>query len=298
MSVSMIERPFSGVRSAKLVPRKVHYLDGCGIMGLMIKVYGKVYLITNLVNGKKYVGQTVQAIGLRFRQHINHANSSARRGKKDFYLFKALRKHGESNFQISLLCSCENKTELDLMEDLYIAVYDTINNKVGYNRKRGGANGRPSEATRKLHSQVRKGKTSVPAGWHHTEASKRKMSDSRKGDKSYKYRRDVSTEDLIRLYETHTTIEIGKMFNIDPSTVGDRLRKSGIPIKTNRDYHGAKSGMFHQEVDTSELVRLYREGMNTVDLSQLFPLTPASIGMRIKSTGEKMRPRFFQHAAS
>ena len=39
------------------------------------------------------------------------------------------------------------------MEDLYIAVYDTINNKVGYNRKRGGANGRPSEATRKLHSK-------------------------------------------------------------------------------------------------------------------------------------------------
>jgi group I intron endonuclease len=263
-------------------------------MGLMIKVYGKIYLITCLVNGKKYVGQTVQPLGVRFRQHINSANVSAKTGKKDFYLHRSLRKHGESNFQISLLCSCENKMELDLMEDLYIAGYGTMNTKVGYNRKRGGANGKPSEATRKLHSQVRKGKVMVPAGWHHTEASKQKMSADRKGPRSYKYRRDISTEELVRLYETHTTPKIGKIFNIDPSTVGDRLKKAGVPIKTRSSYKGKQSRQLRQDVDTQKLVRLYKEGMNTKELSKMFFMTPASIANRIKGAGEKMRPRFFK----
>ncbi len=263
-------------------------------MRVMIKVYGKIYLLTNLTNGKKYVGQTVQPVGVRFRQHINGANSSKKTGKKDFYLHRALRKYGESNFQISLLCSCENKEELDLMEDLYIAVHDSINNKIGYNRKRGGANGKPSEATRALHSRVRKGKILVPAGWHHTEASKQKMSASRKGHKSYKYRRDVPTEELARLYKTHTTPEIGKMFGIDPSTVADRLKKSGVPIKTRSSYRGLQRRQLRQDIDTQELVQLYKEGMNTKELSKMFSMTPASIGNRIKGTGEKMRPRFFK----
>ena len=277
-------------------------------MGLMIKVYGKIYLITNLVNGKQYVGQTTFSLRVRFQRHLNNARHP---GKKDAYFYRALRKYGKHNFEISLLCSCGSKSELDLMEDLYIALYDTLNSEVGYNCRRGGANGKFSEESKKRCSESKKGlkyrprKVASPRGADHpsfgrkaTPESRQKMSDSRKGDKSYKYRKDVSTEDLIRLYETHTTRDIGKIFNIDPSTVGDRLKKSGVPIKTNRDYHGAKSRMFHQEVDTTELVRLYREGMNTVELSKLFPLAPASIGMRIKSTGEKMRPRFFQQVAS
>jgi hypothetical protein len=35
-----------------------------------------VYLITNLINGKDYVGQTIRSISWRFSQH----KSSARRG--------------------------------------------------------------------------------------------------------------------------------------------------------------------------------------------------------------------------
>ncbi|MBR0262166.1 MAG: GIY-YIG nuclease family protein [Selenomonadaceae bacterium] len=36
-----------------------------------MKPFGVVYLIINLINGKKYVGQTVQPLRKRFNKHAN-----------------------------------------------------------------------------------------------------------------------------------------------------------------------------------------------------------------------------------
>ena len=33
------------------------------------EIYGYIYLITNLINKKQYVGQTVQTIEQRFKEH-------------------------------------------------------------------------------------------------------------------------------------------------------------------------------------------------------------------------------------
>lgn len=209
-------------------------------------IYGRIYLLTNLVNGKRYVGQTTYSLRVRLQRHFNVAYHP---GKRDFYLCRALRKYGKENFEISLLCSCGNKAELDLMEDLYIAIYGTMNSSIGYNRKRGGANGKQSLATRLLSSQVRKGKKhSIESRIKRSIAfsgsrnpmfgrkasldTREKMSQNRRGDKSYKYRKDVNTDDLILLYPYHSTTELGKMFKIDPSTVGDRLKKAGVQLRS------------------------------------------------------------------
>lgn len=74
-------------------------------------MYGVVYLITNLVNGKYYVGQTIQSLKQRFRVHANHPST---------YIAKAIRKYGRDNFLIETLCQAHNADELDRMESLWI----------------------------------------------------------------------------------------------------------------------------------------------------------------------------------
>ena len=57
-----------------------------------------VYLITNVVNGKKYVGITKKDIDDRFKDHVN----TTRKNKK-YALHHALLKYGVDSFTVQLL---------------------------------------------------------------------------------------------------------------------------------------------------------------------------------------------------
>lgn len=95
----------------------------------------KIYLITNLQNGKQYVGLTIGTLEDRLKQHF----ASARKGRKA-PLPNAIRKYGEDAFAISLIrsdaCSYDELQEQEIQE---IADRDTIKN--GYNSAIGGAVG-------------------------------------------------------------------------------------------------------------------------------------------------------------
>lgn len=90
-----------------------------------------IYLITNLQNGKKYVGQS-QDIEARWYKHKNalkngtHVNSP---------LQYAWNKYGPEAFNFSILEECALE-ELDQKERYYIQLYDTYNS--GYNLDKGG----------------------------------------------------------------------------------------------------------------------------------------------------------------
>ena len=58
----------------------------------------EVYLITNRVNGKRYVGITSRGYQERFKEHIHDALN----GSKTI-LHNAIRKYGQDNFDIILL---------------------------------------------------------------------------------------------------------------------------------------------------------------------------------------------------
>jgi len=94
-----------------------------------------IYLITNLVNNKKYVGITSQGIDKRFKGHLRNAFEV--NGKN--CLSYALRKHGIENFKLELLESeipLENGEE---KEKFYIQKYNSYyKNNCGYNMTIGG----------------------------------------------------------------------------------------------------------------------------------------------------------------
>lgn len=90
-----------------------------------------IYKITNTINGKIYIGQTVQSIKNRWKQHVNEAYAEA----KCAHLHAAIRKYGENNFNIEVIESCPQEL-LDEREIYWIKELDTIN--VGYNLTSGG----------------------------------------------------------------------------------------------------------------------------------------------------------------
>ena len=96
---------------------------------------GTIYKITNLVNGKIYIGQTVQYYLNRFTQHKSHA----RTGQSNHKLARALRKYGDSNFIIEVIEECDISL-LDEKEKYWIKYYNSIED--GYNISGGGQQNR------------------------------------------------------------------------------------------------------------------------------------------------------------
>lgn len=87
-----------------------------------------IYLITNKVNGKKYVGQSID-IEKRWKDHIRDSK------KSEYTIHKAIRKYGVENFEFSVLEECP-VDKLDEREIYWISELDTYNN--GYNMTLGG----------------------------------------------------------------------------------------------------------------------------------------------------------------
>jgi hypothetical protein len=86
-----------------------------------------VYLTTNLVNNKKY-------IGIDTKNNLEYFGSG-------LYIKKAIKKYGKENFRKEVLEICENKEDLLNSEIKWILFYDAVNSKDFYNIHPGGQGG-------------------------------------------------------------------------------------------------------------------------------------------------------------
>jgi hypothetical protein len=71
-------------------------------------------------------------------------------------LDNAIRKYGYKNFTVVKLDEAHTQAEVNVLEDFYILASKSIEN--GYNIKRGGSNGKHSEATKRKIARQKKGK--------------------------------------------------------------------------------------------------------------------------------------------
>lgn len=101
-----------------------------------------IYKITNLINQKKYIGQSID-IERRFKEHhINPFNTIDCANKQLFY--QAIKKYGIDNFSFEVLEECKVE-ELDEKEKYWIKYYNTYigwENSQGYNMTIGGSGSR------------------------------------------------------------------------------------------------------------------------------------------------------------
>jgi group I intron endonuclease len=145
-----------------------------GSGAVMISISGgrmslcKVYKHT--LNGKVYIGQTWQSIKGRVRCNGHGYNECS-------YFHNAIKKYGWQNVETEILALCAEQKEADFLEQFYISEYESWKRECGYNLKLGGSHGKHSEESKKKMSDSKKGKV-------HSEETKKKMSDSKKGTPS------------------------------------------------------------------------------------------------------------------
>lgn len=96
---------------------------------------GLIYIITNSINDKVYIGQTIQSLKDRWNEHCRKACS---KNEADMHIKRAIFKYGKNNFNIKELEKCTIE-ELDEREIYYISLYDSFNK--GYNSTKGGKSG-------------------------------------------------------------------------------------------------------------------------------------------------------------
>jgi group I intron endonuclease len=142
---------------------------------------GYIYTITNKTDNKTYVGQTVQDVELRWKDHL-------KRGSNCRYLKSAINKYGVDNFVFKLVCITFDD-KLDDMEIKYIEKYKSLV-PTGYNLRRGGNSGRHHTETKQKISDTLKMRYQnglVPPrnqlGIPHSEITKKRISESLKGRK-------------------------------------------------------------------------------------------------------------------
>ena len=74
-----------------------------------------IYKITNQLDGKFYIGQTVNEISYRFRKHLELGERGG-----GYKLHSAISKHGRDNFSVELIEECSDLDELNQREIYWI----------------------------------------------------------------------------------------------------------------------------------------------------------------------------------
>ncbi len=151
-----------------------------------------LYKITNKINDKVYIGQTIHP-RRRWKEHQRLAEKNAIQ-----HIHRAMAKYGMENFEFEIIAACDTLKDADCTEILLIKQYNSRDKQYGYNIANGGENGM--------------------LGFIHSEESKRKMSDSKRGWKP-------SIETRQRMKESRSKVIITPEWahNISKSNKGKKL---------------------------------------------------------------------------
>jgi group I intron endonuclease len=144
-----------------------------------------VYLVTNTIDGKQYVGMTSKRLAARWRAHRYEGKRPER---KNLLLHQALKLHGESVFTREVLYRCEERERACRLEMEEIAKRGTLH-PGGYNLSPGDGLPGPVERRRngmrgRTHSPETKQKIGAKSrGRALTEEHRRKVGDHFRGKK-------------------------------------------------------------------------------------------------------------------
>ena len=149
-----------------------------------------IYKITNNVNGKIYVGQTIQTIEARWAKH----KSDAKIKKNKTRLYYAIVKYGSDAFKIEVIE--DNISDIEILnerERYHIENLHSNDRKIGYNLTDGGDGGYiRSEETKEKLRQANLGKKA-------SDETKQKLSESHIGINTWSKGKILSDETKIKL---------------------------------------------------------------------------------------------------
>lgn len=179
----------------------------------MNQKFGTIYIPTNLINGKQYVGQTIR-IKRRIWEHKND--------KRNLLFPNAIKKYGIENFKI-ISFSCP-KEDLDWTETFLINELNTLAPN-GYNLETGGHKNK-----------------------HHSEITKQKMSLKNKGENNPMFGK--TAEESPSWGRKHTEEELQLMREIKTGktlseTHREKLRGPRLTIRGDKSPNRKRMGEKH-----------------------------------------------------
>lgn len=175
-----------------------------------------IYKIENKINGKVYIGQSVN-IKRRWTRHKRELNNNIHGNN---HLQRAWNEYGSKYFSFELIKACKPKY-LNRFEKLYIRIFDSMDYNKGYNNDSGGFECKQfSEHALLKMQQNNKGKNNPMYGRKHSEETKTKIAKSKIGKKRSKAtiqkmiqnRPDMSGENN-PMYGKHHTEETRKLLS-------------------------------------------------------------------------------------
>jgi group I intron endonuclease len=190
-----------------------------------------IYCIENLINKKKYIGQSFK-INTRYSRHKWELNKNKERNK---YLQNSWNKYGKESFKFyTLIETVNDRILLNKLEKFYINYMHSHISENGYNISWGGdvpnLNRKMSEESKLKLSLSKKGKKRPPRtkewtenfiksniGKTRTEDCKRKMSERTKGENNPFYGKKHSEETKKKMSEQRigNTYNKNKLWQID-----------------------------------------------------------------------------------
>ncbi len=239
-----------------------------------------IYLITNLVNGKVYVGQTTRSLEVRWKGHC----SGATRGW-NYPICKAIRKYGPESFSIKNLATCETQEWSDYLEKVWILLYDSRNRTKGYNVRSGGDTSPMAESTRKQLSELSKRAWSEGRlkGYPHTQETKDKISKIQREGMFSKH--PVTSEELVFLWNNGVSaLVLSKHFSLTRTTIYERIKKSGLEYREINSFKNRSKDNHPRNIplNMEEILRLRNQGFSFEKIaSQLGAGTGATIRRRV-----------------
>lgn len=244
-----------------------------------------VYCHTNLINGKKYIGQTKYGNNpqLRWRYGTGYKNCPI--------FYKAILKYGWDNFEHKILKNNLSKDEANNLEEYYIKLYNACvidENNYGYNSNYGGNNHEVSPETKEKQSnrmkllwQSEEYKNKVipqRIGRTHSIESRQKMSKSHK-NKSF------SEEHKKHLSES----KVGKLFSKEHKkhlSENSAHAKKVRCIETNQIFNSCSDAAISMGMSINSKTHISRVCKSIESTAGTHPITHEKLHWEYIKTGD------------
>lgn len=193
-----------------------------------------IYKISNLVNGKSYVGRT-SCFERRMKEHK----------KKGSYMRYFFDQYGIENFSFEIICKTKTKEETYQKEIEMIKIHNTLEPN-GYNRSKGGIS---------------------TLGFHHSEETKKAISLKRKGKYTkaknpfYGKKHTLETRNKMRKSWENREVTETMMNNIKKGT--EKVKRKVIAVETQEEFDCIQRASEKYNVAATNISRACREPNRT-----------------------------------
>ena len=213
------------------------------------KYMGYIYKITNNINNKLYIGQTIKTRPTdRFSQHkyiANHLQTE----KGNSYLHRAMANYGVNNFTFEVIEQIDN-TLLNERQQYWIKFYNSLAPN-GYNLTQGGSGTKGYSRSQTLNEKLKRQDSNKKFYINNPQAKQKASQRTKKLWQNEEYRKKV-TDSVHNFYDNHPDI-----FSGENNPMYGKKHTQEAKEKIQQAANKRKLKIAQLDKDTLEIIKIY-----------------------------------------